>query len=132
MSDFAHTLAAVAPWAGLTLLGLIFLANAFGVLDQSVAVRELTAAGVREPWARLMVGGGRLMQLLATPCLFFHATRPYAAILLAVFLVGATLTAHVFWRTPSPAHGERDRQLANFLKNAAIIGGLLLALSWND
>jgi putative oxidoreductase len=127
MSHWMDTLTAVVPWAGLALLGLIFVANALGVLDQSVAVRELAATGLPEPAARVMVTLGRVLQLLATPCLFVVAARPYAAVALALFLIGATLTAHAFWRSPT---SQRDRQLANFLKNAAMVGGLLLAAGW--
>ncbi len=117
-----------APWAGLSLMALIFLANAIGVLDQSIAVRELVATGLPAKPARVMVAAGRILQLLATPCLFIVHTRPYAAILLALFMIGATLTAHAFWRA---APADRDRQLANFLKNATIVGGLLLAAGWS-
>lgn len=127
MSHWAESLTTAAPWMGTVLLALIFLANALGILDQTVAVRELAAMGITQPAARRMVAIGRLVQLGATPCLFVPATRPLAASLLAAFLIGATLTAHAFWMA---APGERDRQLANFLKNVAIIGGLLIVAGW--
>lgn len=128
MSDVAHAISVVAPWAGLSLLGPIFLANALGVLDQSVAVKELAATGVRKLVARRMVGLGRFVQGVATPCLFLHATRLYAAGVLALFLIGATLAAHAFWRAPPI---DRDRQMAGFLKNAAIVGGLTIVAGWS-
>ena len=121
-------LAAIGSWLGLCLLAMIFLANALGVLDQSVAVRELVHAGSTPAAARMMVAGGRILQLLATPCLFIDAARPIAALALAAFLIAATLTAHAFWKADS---ASRDRQLANLLKNAAIVGGLCLAASWS-
>lgn len=120
--------AAFAPWLGLCLLALIFLANALGVLDQSVAVRELVHAGSSPAAARMMVAGGRVVQLLAALCLFIDTARPIAALVLAAFLIAATLTAHAFWKADA---ASRDRQLANFLKNAAIVGGLFLAASWS-
>jgi len=47
--------------------------------------------------------------------------RP-AALLIAVFTVGATLAAHRFWAVdPAAMQG----QLTNFLKNVSIIGALL-------
>ena len=126
-------LQAFAGWIGLALLSLIFLANALGVVDQSRAVHELAEAeaslpGWLAPSPAVMVGLGRLLQLAAVPALFFTATRPFAALALAGFLVPATLTAHAFWRAP-PA--ERGAQLANFLKNVAMIGGLLVAAGWS-
>lgn len=129
MADLLHTFAAAAPWLGLSLLAAIFLANALGVVDQSVAVHELAATGVPNHAARWMVGAGRLAQLCAVPCLFFPSTRLFAAGVLIVFLIGATIAAHAFWKAPADA---RDRQLANFLKNVAIVGGLVLAAGWRD
>lgn len=115
------------PWAGLGLMTLIFLANALGVLDQSVAERELAATRLPPAMVKGAVAGGRLLQLVAAPCLLHSFTRPVAAMALTGFLMGATLTAHAFWRA---AAADRDRQLANFLKNSAIIGGLLVAAAW--
>jgi len=48
--------------------------------------------------------------------------RP-AAIIVAVFTVGATLAAHRFWEA-DPANMQN--QLNNFLKNVSIIGALLM------
>lgn len=116
-----------AGWAGLGLLSLIFIANALAVIDQSTAARELAATGVPEPLARAAIFGGRIFQFVAVPALFFALTRPYAALGLAAFLIPATLTAHAFWKA---APEKRDMQLAGFLKNAAIIGGLVMAAGW--
>jgi uncharacterized membrane protein YphA (DoxX/SURF4 family) len=127
MSELLQSFEAAAPWAGMVLLVPIFLANALGVLDQSVATRELASTGVPARVAALAIWLGRVVQLLGAPCLFFQATRPYAAVALAAFLVGATLTAHAFWKA---APDQKDRQLANFLKNMAMVGGLLLAAGW--
>jgi len=114
-------------WVGLGLLSLIFIANALGTIDPRTAVRELAATGVPARLAGLAVLGGRLFQFVAVPGLFFTITRPFAALGLAAFLIPATLTAHAFWKSPSE---KRDMQLAGFLKNAAIIGGLVLAAAW--
>lgn len=60
--------------------------------------------------AGLMLATGRL-------------TRP-AALALAVNLVPTTLAGHPFWTMPKP---ERNMQETHFLKNLALLGGLLLA-----
>lgn len=112
---------------GLVLLSLIFIANALAAIDQRTAVRELAATGVPERLAQTAVLGGRAFQLVAVPALFFTSTRPIAAVGLAAFLIPATLTAHAFWSSPAE---KRDMQLAGFLKNTAIIGGLILAAAW--
>ncbi len=48
----------------------------------------------------------------------------YAALIMAPFLVPVTLIFHKFWGLPGPEH---DSQIINFIKNVAIIGGLLVA-----
>lgn len=48
--------------------------------------------------------------------------RPIAA-LLAAFVVAATLVSHAFWAVPAEQFAD---QLTHFLKNLAIIGGLVL------
>jgi putative oxidoreductase len=121
------TILDLAGWLGLGLLSLIFLANALGVIAPETAVRELAATGVSERIARAAVLAGRVFQIIASPALFVASARPFAAIGLGLFLVPATLAAHAFWRA-SPA--TRDMQLAGFLKNAAIIGGLVMAATW--
>lgn len=114
-------------WIGLALIALVFLANALGVVDPSGAVRDLVGAGFDERGARRAVAGGRVFQLVAAAALFVPRLRPFAAGGLAVFLIAATLTGHAFWRKP-PA--ERDGAVIGFLKNAAIVGGLILAAGW--
>ena len=114
-------------WLGLGLLALLFLANALGIVDQDRAVEELAGAGLPGwlvPRPAVLVGAGRLLQLSAAPALLFAPTRPYAALALVAFVATATLAAHAFWRA---APNQRSEPLANFLKNGALIGSLLLA-----
>jgi len=66
--------------------------------------------------AGLMVGAGGLLLLGVLPRL--------AAVLLVASLVPTSLVGHQFWKKEGP---ERKQQLVHFLKNAATIGGLLLA-----
>ena len=118
-------------WLGLGLLALLFLANAVGIVDQERAVQELAGAGLPGwlvPRPAVMVGAGRMLQLVAAPALLFPPTRPFAALALVGFVGSATLAAHAFWRGPAAERGEK---LTNFLKNGALIGGLLLAAGWS-
>jgi putative oxidoreductase len=47
----------------------------------------------------------------------------YAALVIALWLIPVTLVFHHFWGIPSE---QLQDQMVNFLKNVAIIGGLLL------
>ena len=51
-----------------------------------------------------------------------------AATGLAVSLIPTTLGAHRFWELEDPR--ERNAQLTHVLKNAGILGGLLLVARW--
>jgi putative oxidoreductase len=66
------------------------------------------------------VVGGAAMALGILPRL--------AAAGLAVSLVPTTLGAHRFWEIEDPR--DRSMQLTHFLKNAGMLGGLLLVALW--
>jgi putative oxidoreductase len=96
-------------------LALIFLFNALGVVDQTRAAHELAAHGAPAALVPTLIVAGRVLQLV----IGWH--ERLAALLLALFLIPATLTAHEFWASHGP---EFQGQLVNFLKNVAILGGL--------
>jgi len=109
---------------GKTLVALIFLLNALGVVDQAGAARELAGFGVPRRWVPLAMLTGRGVQLVGAILLVLWGDRLAAlgCVMLAAFLAQATLVAHPFWSATGDA---RTPQLVNFLKNVAIIGGLL-------
>lgn len=114
-------------WGGLVLLSLVFYANALGVVDQTRPMREIMETGASEAVARFAVGSGRIVQLVGATALFFPGARLYGAIALCGFLAAATVTAHAFWRSPPDTRGV---QVTNFLRNLAILGGLLALSGW--
>jgi putative oxidoreductase len=50
----------------------------------------------------------------------------YAALVMAVWLIPVTLVFHHFWGIPAE---QQQDQMVNFLKNVAIMGGLLVLAS---
>ncbi|PWW21789.1 putative membrane protein YphA (DoxX/SURF4 family) [Geodermatophilus normandii] len=74
-----------------------------------------------EQWVRIdagiKVGAGSLFALGKLPRL--------SALALAASVVPTTLAGHRFWEHEDPE--ERFGQLSNFLKNAGLLGGLLIA-----
>ena len=108
-------------WFGRGALVLIFLLNGLGVVDQRKAAQELLAHGAPARLVPLLVMGGRVLQLIAGTALLCGWHERIAALLLMLFLVPATLTAHAFWTSDGP---EFQAQLVNFLKNVAMCGGL--------
>ncbi len=108
-------------WIARAALALIFLFNAFGVVDQTRAAHELAAHGAPAALVPALIVAGRALQLVAGIALVVGWHERIAALLLALFLIPATLTAHDFWASHGP---EFQGQLVNFLKNLAMFGGL--------
>jgi putative oxidoreductase len=108
-------------WIGRTALALIFLFNALGIVDQTRPAHELAAHGAPAALVPTLIMAGRALQLVAGIALVIGWHERVAALLLALFLIPATLTAHDFWASPGP---EFQGQLVNFLKNLAMFGGL--------
>jgi putative oxidoreductase len=114
-----------AQLVGRILLSLIFILSGFSKIGQwSAIAAAMTSKGIplvsiTLPLTVLIELGGGLALL------FGYRARPAAA-LLALWLVPVTLTFHNFWAFHGP---DQQAQMGNFLKNLAIIGGLLRLVS---
>lgn len=107
------------------LLALIFLLNGFGVVDQSRAAQEMVERGIPVGVAPFLMISGRAAQILAGIALILGAWERWAALILFLFLIPATVIAHNFWAYSGP---QLQAQLVNFSKNVAILGGLLFVV----
>ncbi|MEU0675849.1 DoxX family protein [Streptomyces sp. NPDC006172] len=86
------------------------------VTERVTALPDRTEQVVRLSGA-VQVAGGLLLATGRVPRV--------AALALAATLVPTTLAAHRFWEAEDP--DERARQRIHFLKNASMLGGLLIA-----
>ena len=106
---------------GRLLLSVIFILSGFGKIPHFHDVAAMMAAkGIPLATVALVITllieiGGGLMVLTG-----FKAR--YAALVLAIWLIPVTLVFHHFWGIPA---AEQQEQIVNFLKNVAIMGGLL-------
>jgi len=106
---------------GRILLGWVFVRSGYG----KMFTMETVAAGYATRGIPLAIA------YLAIPVEFFGgialifglATR-YMAILMAVFVVAATLTSHRYWEFADAA--ARRAQDSNFYKNMSMLGGFFL------
>src|SRR4051794_12964594 len=118
----AHALPTYGIVLARCLLALIFLLNAVGMIDQSTPAQEMTKRGVPARIVPFLMGSGRVLQFVAGLALLCGVQQRVAALALVVFLVPATLIAHPFWLDHT---ATRPLQLIQFMKNLAMVGGLL-------
>ncbi|AMP02209.1 SURF4 family protein [Collimonas arenae] len=108
-------------------IGRVLLASLFvisGILKITAfsgVVGYMTSIGV--PFAALAVPATIVVELGGGLALMAGWNVRPIAIIVALFTVVATLTAHRFWEA-DPANAQN--QLNNFLKNISIIGALLM------
>jgi|SRR3990167_8208298 len=109
------------PLIGRVLIAAIFLISGYGkIMDPQGAMQYMSSAGM--PAVRLFLIGAIILEIGGGLCLItgFHARR--GALALIVFLVPTTLIFHTNFS---------DRmQVIMFLKNLAILGGLLMAAAY--
>ena len=95
-----------------------------GVVDQTRPANELIDHGAPVALVPAPIASGRVLQLVAGIALVIGWHERIAALLLALFLIPAAVTAHDFWAYHGP---ELQGQLVNFLKNLAMFGGCCVA-----
>jgi putative oxidoreductase len=105
------------------LVAIIFLLNGLGIISQAAAAKALVDHGAPASLVPFLMLGARTLEVVAGFCLAFGIYPRLAALALLAFLVPATLTGHAFWQAAGTA--AFTPQLLNFLKNTAMVGGLL-------
>jgi putative oxidoreductase len=117
----------IVPLVGRILIAILFLvagvgkAMGFSGTAAYMAKIGFPAPEVMTALAILVEAGGAILLIIG------WKTR-WVAWGLAIFVVIATLAAHRFWEIPDAA--QMIGQRTHFLKNLAIIGGLLLLASF--
>ena len=80
------------------------------------------AQGIPAP--RLSVAGSGLILVLGGLSIILGAYPLLGAAAIAVFFLGVTPVMHAFWTVEDP--GQRQSEMTNFLKNAALFGAALV------
>ena len=107
--------------AGRILLSVIFILSGFGKitglggLHTMLASKGIPAPALAAIIAAIVEFGGGLLLLAGL-------WARYAALMLFLYLIPVSLTMHNFW---AYSGGARQNQQVHFLKNVAIMGGLL-------
>jgi putative oxidoreductase len=75
------------------------------------------------PWTPILLLVATLFELLGGLSMLLGYKDKWGATLLVLFLIPTTIIMHQFWFVEG---GAREVQLTHFLKNLAIMGGLIL------
>ena len=113
-----------APLLGRILLAFIFLQSGFDkLLNYGKTINLMGVRGVPEP--QLLLPLAIILLLAGGIMLLVGWKARWGAVALIVFMIPATFYFHAYWTFPQPL---QLNQFHHFVKNLAIIGGLLLVL----
>ncbi|HEX4603613.1 MAG TPA: DoxX family protein [Candidatus Angelobacter sp.] len=107
---------------GRVLLSAIFILSGLGKLPHFHDVAGMMA-GQGIPLATVALVITLLIEIGGGLLVLTGFKARYAALVIAIWLVPVTLVFHHFWGIPA---AQQQEQMINFLKNVAIIGGLLV------
>jgi putative oxidoreductase len=121
LCDFAKTWA---PLAGRVLITFIFLRSAYGKITGFTAVSGMMAKKGM-PFSDVLLVGAIVFEIVGGLMVLAGWHARIGALLLAIFLVPATLIFHNFWAV-DPA--QLTNQLNHFIKNLSILGALVFII----
>lgn len=109
---------------GRVLLGWLFIASAAGIGGKlwNIAGFAGYLKNLKVPAPEFFSWIGAIVEFVIGLCLILGVGTRYAALLTALFLIVATALAHRYWEYPAAQQGN---QFNHFLKNLAIIGGVV-------
>ena len=109
---------------GRALLGTLFLVSGINkILGFAYVAGWMSSAGL--PLANVLLAATILIEVLGGLLLIVGWQARWAAMMIALFLVPVTLVFHAFWSADA---ANVQGQLTHFLKNVAILGGMLLVI----
>ena len=111
---------------GRILLSLIFIASGLGKVTNAAGTKAMMAQ-VGIPAVGLLFVVALLFEVLGGFSVLLGFKAKHGAIALMLFLIPTTFYFHNFWAFSGM---EQQMQIANFLKNVAIFGGLGLVVAF--
>ena len=112
------------PLIGRVLITFIFLRSAYGKLTGFTAVSGMMAKNGM-PFSEVLLAGAIAFEIAGGLMILLGWHARIGALLLAVFLIPATLIFHNFWAV-DPA--QLTNQLNHFMKNLSILGALVFII----
>jgi putative oxidoreductase len=106
---------------GRILIGVAFVVSGVRMIQAFQPVAGLLKAK-RVPFPVFVTGAGIAIEIVFGLLAIAGVQLPAVALVLAVFVVAATLMVHRFWEERSP---QRDQDINVVVSNAIIVGALL-------
>jgi putative oxidoreductase len=107
-------------------MGVLFIVPAVRqIMTYQGSVKYFASLGIPSPEAVVVIAV--IIEIVAGAMLIVGWKTRWAAWALIVYVIIATAFAHRFWQFPE---AQQFNQLNHFLKNLAIIGGLLYIISF--
>jgi len=114
------------PVLGRFLLALIFVFSGWGkIVGFAGTVSYMASKGM--PWPQVLLPGAILIELGGGLALMLGWKARWAALAMFLFCIPTTLIFHNFWALPPE---QAQTQMINFLKNLALMGGLLYVVAF--
>ena len=114
------------PVVGRLILAAIFVMSALGKIGNWEGTSGYMASKGM-PLASLFLLGAVALEVLGGASIILGFKARLGALLLMVFLIPATLIFHNFWAFDGQ---QMQEQMAHFLKNLSILGGLLFVATY--
>ena len=112
------------PLAGRILITLIFLRSAYGkITGFSTVAGVMAKKGM--PFSEVLLAGAIVFEIAGGLMILLGWNARWGALLLAIFLVPATLIFHNFWAVDA---AQLTNQLNHFMKNVSILGALVFII----
>lgn len=112
----------VMPLIGRILLCILFLlSGTMKLMGWHLMAGMMASKGF--PMASVMLAGAVIVEILGGLCVLFGFKARIAAFIMFLYLIPTTCVFHNFWAMQGAARMENEM---NFLKNLAIMGGLLM------
>ena len=112
------------PLAGRILITLIFLRSAYGkITGFSTVAGVMAKKGM--PFSEVLLAGAIVFEIAGGLMILLGWNARWGALLLAIFLIPATLIFHNFWAADA---AQLPNQLNHFMKNVSILGALVFII----
>ncbi|HEV2617634.1 MAG TPA: DoxX family protein [Candidatus Acidoferrales bacterium] len=116
----------IMPLVGRVLISAIFLFSGITKLTHFSGMVPFMASK-HMPMPSVMLAGALIVEILGALCLITGFQTRIAALITFLYLIPTTLMFHNFWAMQGAMHMDNQ---AHFLKNLAIMGGLLILAAY--